>query len=105
MRRKPVKGKGQYLKHPFLARFKGKGELFRGCFPIIPGAVYKCKSLGFDDENKYLWFSVETVNLPDSFQTTAAKYLTLLSGLKKIKIPYRSFELFKANWEIIEQYY
>lgn len=30
---KPTQEKGQYLGHSFLARFKGKGELFRGCFP------------------------------------------------------------------------
>ena len=98
---KPAKGKGQYLGHSFLARFKGKGELFRGCFPIIPGAIYKCKSLGFDDNEHFLWFSIEPVDIPDSLQTTLVKYLSLLGGLKKVKIPYGSFELFKANWEII----
>lgn len=98
---KPVKGKGQYLGHSFLARFKGKGELFRGCFPIIPGAIYKCKSLGFDDKKDFLWFSIEPIDIPDSLQTTLARYLSLLGGLKKVKIPYGSFELFKANWEIL----
>ena len=53
---KPAKGKGQYLEHSFLARFKGKGELFRGCFPIIPGAIYRCKSLGFDDKEHFYGF-------------------------------------------------
>ena len=98
---KPTKGKGQYLGHSFLARFKGKGELFRGCFPIIPGAIYQCKSLGFDDKEHFLWFSIEPIEIPDTLQTTLARYLSLLGGLKKVKIPYGSFELFKANWEIL----
>lgn len=98
---KPAKGKGQYLEHSFLARFKGKGELFRGCFPIIPGAIYRCKSLGFDDKEHFLWFSIKPVDIHDSLQTTLARYLNLLGGLKKVKIPYGSFELFKANWEIL----
>ena len=99
---KPVKGKGQYLKYPFLARFKGKGELFRGCFPIIPGAIYRCKYLDFDDKDHFLWFSIEPVDIPDSLPTRLAKYLNLLGGLNKVEIPYGSFELFKDNWEIIE---
>ena len=98
---KPVKGKGQCLNYPFLARFKGKGELFRGCFPIIPGAIYRCKCLGFDDKDHFLWFSIEPVDIPDSLPTRLAKYLNLLGGLNKVEIPYSSFELFKANWEIL----
>ena len=98
---KPVKGKEQYLNCPFLARFKGKGELFRGCFPIILGAIYRCKCLGFDDKEHFLWFSIEIANIPDNLQTTFSKYLELLGGLRKVEIPYSSFELFKANWEIL----